>query len=113
MRQLLQLLKQLPPGRVRRYEPLHPEGVDLPGVDEALRIHGDHVQAEKLAPGFAYASQLAHDLAGLPVEEPDLVVHAVGDVKKSLLGVGRLRSATSGAGASTNSCRNSPARVVT
>ncbi len=66
------------PGRVKSLNAL--TGEYLARVDSAFRIHGDHVQAEELAPVFAHASQLTDDLAILAVEKPDVVVGEVGNV---------------------------------
>src|SRR5262245_24719902 len=56
-------------------------GEDLAGIDVALRIGGDHVQAEKLAAAFAHAAQSSRDLAVVTIEEPDRVVLDVADVE--------------------------------
>src|SRR5690242_7282008 len=66
---------------LNRHEPLHPlAGEDLTSIAIALRIHGDHVQPEDLAPVFAQASHLAHDFAILAVEEPDVIIREIGNV---------------------------------
>src|SRR5260370_33022951 len=55
-------------------KPLYPLAREhLACVDVAFGVHGDHVQPEKLAPVFAHAAHLAHHLAVLAVEEPDVV----------------------------------------
>src|SRR6267378_2768481 len=52
-------------------------GEHLTRVDVALRVDGDHVQAEPLSSVFAHAAHLAHDLAILAIQEPDVVVREV------------------------------------
>src|SRR5882762_1218030 len=52
----------------------------LPDWDESLyAVDGDHVQAEPLSSVFAHAAHLAHDLAILAIQEPDVVVREVRD----------------------------------
>src|SRR5579872_5435626 len=58
-----------------RDEPLHPLASEhLTRVDIALGVHFDHVQSEELAGVLPHAAQLAHHLAILAVEEPDVIV---------------------------------------
>ena len=60
---------------LNRHEPLHPLPVEnLAGIDVAFRIDGDHVQPEELAAVLAHATERAHDLAILAIEEPYVVV---------------------------------------
>src|SRR5260370_37578600 len=52
------------PISLHREEALHSlAGEHLTCVDVAFGIHGDHVQPEELAPVFAHAPQLRHNLA--------------------------------------------------
>src|SRR5215472_18557679 len=63
-----------------RNELLHAlPGIDLPGVEVALRIHGGDVEKMKLPAAMAVMADLVDDLAGFALELPHHVVHDVGD----------------------------------
>src|SRR6266850_8205010 len=85
-----ELIEMLAPRAVGRHEPLHAlAGEHLARVDVPPGVGGDHVQAEELPAGLAHASELAHHLAVLAIEEPDVVVRQVGDEQILLRLVGR------------------------
>src|SRR6266550_4007262 len=75
-----QLFHQLAARAVGRHEPLHALAREhLARVDVPLRVGRYHVEAEELAATLTHASELTDDLAGLALDEPDVVVRQVGD----------------------------------
>src|SRR5260370_30245288 len=79
------------------HEPLYPlAGKPLTRVDVAFRVDSDHVQPKKLAPVFTHASHLAHHLAVLAVEEPDVVIREIRNIQEPLLLVRREHHAPGG-----------------
>ena len=62
---------------------LHPLAAEhFSRVNHAFGVHGDHVQPVELACVLAHAADLAHDLAILAIQEPDVVVGEIGNVQE-------------------------------
>src|SRR5215510_163204 len=60
-------------------------GLDLAGVDVSLRVGGDTVDEVKLPSHPSVVPNRADGHAGLPVDDPDLVIRAVGNEHEVLL----------------------------
>ena len=71
-------------------EPLQAAAVvGLGRVDVALRVGGDAVHGVELAGHLAAVAEAGEDLERLPIEDPDLLVLAVGEVDELLLRIVR------------------------
>src|SRR5205085_10277510 len=72
-------------------------------IDDALRIHADHVEPKELAAVLAHAAKRAENLAVIAIQKPDVIVRQIGNKQETLRSIRRKRNAAG---------RSSDARIL-